>query len=308
MDIEFYDRELKETAVRQCKSSDLPLPWHAPGEVKMADIGKDVSTKDGGAVKMADVAEEITERNSASTPQKQGNGTLAVKTIEKAAASRQAHINVADAALSLDSTLSNLSGSAGSAGGISSFLEHANTQRRMAVATGKIMRKSRSHAVSTDLQRWRKEMSERQRLERCKSRLVVAWLAWYDVYQTSKSNALKIYSSTIRWKKLLYAKTFRTWKEHTIAERKRAWTMYKIVTRWEKMQYAKAFGTWQEHTIAQRKLRVLSTRVVKRWKMKVAAMAWGKWWEEVRRSRVARKVILKWLMKTLQHGERGIQR
>jgi WD40 repeat protein len=170
----------------------------------MEDIGKDVSTKDGGAVTMA-LSDEISKRNSSPTPQKQDNGTSAVKKIEKAAALRQAHINVGDAALSLDSTLSNLSGSAGSAGGISSFLEHAKTQRRMAVETGKIMRKSRSHAVSTDLQRWRKEMEERHRLERCKSRLVVAWLAWYDVYQTSKSNALKALLSTIRWKKLLYA-------------------------------------------------------------------------------------------------------
>jgi cation transport regulator ChaB len=112
-------------------------------------------------------------------------------------------------------------------------------------------------------------------------------------------NARKMYKIVSRWENMHYAKAFGRWHNVYATNRQNARKLQKILTRRQKMKYAKAFGTGQEQTKAQRKLRVAATKVVKRWANKTVALAWGKWWREVRHSRVAKRVVLKWMQNTI---------
>ena len=64
-------------------------------------------------------------------------------------------------------------------------------------------------------------------------------------------------------------------------------------------EICEGFGAWQEQTKAQRKLSVAATKAVKLWTNKALALAWGRLWGEVRRSRVVKKVALKWMQKAI---------
>ena len=130
-------------------------------------------------------------------------------------------------------------------------------------------------------------------------RLSEAWARWCDEHARAGTAHTVVARAALRWSKGTQARVLASLHLSARTSKTLRTKAYKIVARWRGMMYAAAWTTWRAVVRARRKLRTASSRVIARWAHVRVARAWHRWHEQIRRSRVACQIVTRWVVKAM---------
>jgi len=133
----------------------------------------------------------------------------------------------------------------------------------------------------------------------CAQRLSEAWAQWCDEHARAGTARTVLARKVLQLSKGTQAQVLASLHHFARTSKTLRAKAYKIVARWRGMMYAKAWTTWRAVVQEKRKLRTASSRVIGRWTRVRMARAWQRWHERIRRSQVACQIVTRWVVKAM---------